>query len=694
VYWGRAPQKERSLIRLVLSDDWVIASRIGRLFTILINGRRAVVQFGAPVSLRTLIGDASNPAVAARRVSRQLRAQLERQRTARIGPDLSHRRTILAEVLRARAVRAAVAQMVDDKAGTTRRDGLLAARKIGKEIAATYSHAFVAFMYRALTWMWNRLYDGVEIGNLDTLRQVADGNELIYVPCHRSSIDDMLLPYAVYQHGYAIPHIAAGINLNLPVVGRYMRKGGAFFIRRSIRGNALYSAVMTKYLGAIMARGHSLEYFIEGTRSRTGRLLAPSTGMLSMTILSFLREPKRPVVFVPVYFGYERIFEGETYVGELSGKPKEKETFFGLVRSIWQFLRERYGRVHVNFGEPIHLNERLDRYSPDWRARPLLNKERPRWVAALSTELADDIMRSINSAAAVTPVNLLALALLATPRQATLENGLVRQIETLLALQRALPYHERVTVTRKTPAEIIEYGIALKIVSREQQRAGSFIRMSAENTVLATYYRNNVLHLVALPSLLACCFIGNAGMRTEDAQRLTLRIYPYVASELFLRWNEQEIGAVVQQALTALASIGLLQYDAARDVWCRPPPTSAQATQLSLLAQCTLQIVERYYLAIALLVRAGTGQMNQKTLAEQCQLMAQRMTLLYGFNSPEFFDRALFANFIDLLRQRKVLHADDQGHLLFDEVLVRVADDAELVLSEQIRHSILQVVHD
>src|SRR5258706_7000298 len=107
----------------------------------------------------------------------------------------------------------------------------------------------------------------------------------------------------------------AGINLTLPVVGRYMRKGGAFFIRRSFRGNALYSAVMTKYLGAIMARGHSLEYFIEGTRSRTGRLLAPSSGMLSMTVLSFLREPQRPVVFVPVYFGDERIFEGETYLG-------------------------------------------------------------------------------------------------------------------------------------------------------------------------------------------------------------------------------------------------------------------------------------------------------------------------------------------------------------------------------------------
>ena len=108
-----------------------------------------------------------------------------------------------------------------------------------------------------------------------------------------------------------MPHIAAGINLNMPVVGRFLRKGGAFFIRRSFRGNALYTVVFMNYLAAIMARGHSIEYFIEGGRSRTGRLLQPKTGMLSMTVRSFLRDPQRPVVFLPVYFGYERIVEGQ-----------------------------------------------------------------------------------------------------------------------------------------------------------------------------------------------------------------------------------------------------------------------------------------------------------------------------------------------------------------------------------------------
>lgn len=693
VYWGRSPQKERSLIRLVLSDDWLVASRLRRLFRVLINGRRVMVQFGAPVSLRSLLGEPADSALRARRVTRQLGAQLARMRTARIGPDLSHRHTILAEVLRTRAVRAAVAQKVRDESRTTRREALLEARAYGEEIAANYSHAFVSFASGLLSRLWNRFYDGIEVGHIETLAQVADGNEIVYVPCHRSTTDDLLLGYAIYQKGYAVPHIAAGVNLNLPLVGRLLRKGGAFFIRRSFRGNAVYAAVVHQYLGAIMARGHSLEYFIEGGRSRTGRMLEPKTGMLSMTVMSYLRTPRRPVVFVPVYFGYERIFEGPSYIGELSGRPKQKETLWGFITSVRQFFRERFGRVHVNFGEPVHLSPRLDRAAPDWRLAPPGDNERPRWVAKLVQELADDIQRNINAAAAVTPVNLLALALLATPRQAMLVADLERHIGMLLQLLRALPYHPRVTITGKTPAEIVAYGESLKIITLEQHRSGRFARMSSDSAVLATYYRNNVLHLVSLPSMIACCFIANPQMATADIERLASRIYPYVAAELCLRWQEDEVADVVRQTLAAMAQLGLLTHDEQRDLWQRPEPTSAAATQLSQLSQSTLMTIERYYLAIALLVRAGSNSIDRRALEERCHLMAQRMSLLHGLHSPEFFDRALFAGFIDLLRTRGVIQADEQGRLQFDEVLLRVARDAELVLSEQLRHSILQVTH-
>jgi glycerol-3-phosphate O-acyltransferase len=588
-------------------------------------------------------------------------------------------------------VRAVVAQEMREKK-IPRRAALLKAKQFAEEIAANYSHAFIRFMEAALSRLWNRLYDGVVFGHVDTLEQTAEGNEIIYVPCHRSHMDYLLLSYVIYVHGYAIPHIAAGINLNLPIVGRFLRKGGAFFIRRSFRGNGLYTVVFMKYLAAIMARGHSIEYFIEGGRSRTGRLLRPKTGMLSMTVRSFLRDPGRPVVFVPVYFGYERIVEGSTYIGELSGKPKEKETILGLLRSARK-LREKFGQVHVNLGEPIRLDALLERYDADWRTRVVEDDTRVPWVGSAVDDLASTIMRHINAAAAVTPINLLAITLLATPRLALPKTDLLRQMDLYRELLRSFSYSDRVTVTSMSAAEMLAYGQSMKVVSVQPHALGDIVRMSDESAVLATYYRNNVLHLFAMPSLVACAFVSNAMVRTEDIQRLVWRIYPYIAAELFLRWNEDELAEVVMQVLICLERQGLIESDFERSQWRRPPSNSEQAIQLSLVAQATIQTIERYYLAIAILLKAGSGAITQNALEERCQLMAQRMAMLYGLNSPEFFDRAMFENFIDLLRSRGVVRLSTGSKLEFDEVLMRVAADAQYVLSEQIRHSILQVTH-
>jgi glycerol-3-phosphate O-acyltransferase len=242
-------------------------------------------------------------------------------------------------------------------------------------------------------------------------------------------------------------------------------------------------------------------------------------------------------------------------------------------------------------------------------------------------------------------------------------------------------------------AAVIGYGESMKVLQRQPHRLGDLARMSEEGAVLMTYYRNNVLHLFALPSLIACAFISNAVVPTEDIQRLAWRIYPYISAELFLKWSEQELPAAVEDTLQALARQGILEAVEGGRAWRRPAPTSPRAVQLSLLSQATIQTIERYYLAIALLLQAGSGALTAKGLAERCQLMAQRIGMLYGFNSPEFADRTMFDNFIALLLEREVLATGEGGVLRFDDVLERVAVDAEFVLSEQIRHSILQVTH-
>jgi len=690
VFWGRAAQKEASWWRLPFTENWVWAGRVRKFLTVVVNGRNTLVHFGEPASLREAIKSAPEGGVGARRVVRGLRATLRAQRASTIGPDLSHRRTIVARVLATRAVRSAVRVEMRVR-GTPRRAALLAAKKCADEIAANYSQAFVTFMSIALGRLWNRLYDGVVFQHAEKLREVGDGAELIYVPCHRSHMDYLLLSYVIYQKGFAIPHVAAGVNLNMPVVGRFLRKGGAFFMRRTFKGDALYAAVFKQYLGIMMARGHALEYFIEGGRSRTGRLLPPRTGMLSMTVQSYLRDPRRPVVFVPVYFGYERIVEGGTYVAELSGRPKRKESMLGMLKTV-PALRRRFGKVHVNLGEPIHLDRVLAERNPRWREDSAgVADPRFDWVGKTIDDLARRIATGINAAAAVTPINLVATAMLATPRQALPWADLVAQLELYKALLRDAPYGPLVTVSEENGAAMIRYAETMGMVERRTHPLGDIVLMNPASAVLATYYRNNTLHLFAMPSLLACCFLSNASMRAVDIHRLVWRVYPYVSAELQLGWCEADVAGYTVLLLEAFLRHGLLSAGEDRTEWRRPPPTSVEAMRLSILAAATIQTLERYYLAIALLLQAGSGAIGQQALEERCHLMAQRMALLYDLNSPEFFDKSLFRKFVELLRRRGVVQAAADGKLTFGDALLAVAADAQLVLSEQIRHSILQV---
>ena len=691
VFWGRTPEKEDSWFKVWLSETWTIAGRFRRFMSVVVNGRNLIVQFGAPISVRSSLGDLTDSARGVRRIARLLRNELRNQRAATIGPDLSHRRTIVTQVLRASAVRQAMAAEMKAKK-LSRRDAILQGKRYTDEIAANYSAAVVNLLARFLRRVWNRLYDGVDVHHIEQLQSLTDRNEIIYVPCHRSHMDYLLLSYSIYMRGFVVPHIAAGINLNMPVIGSILRRGGAFFLRRSFAGNTLYTMVFMKYLGLMMARGHSIEYFIEGGRSRTGRLLQPKTGMLSMTMRSYLRDPRRPVVFVPVYFGYERLVEGKTYVHELSGKPKEKESLLGILKTI-PALRNKYGKVQVNFGEPIKLDEILTAHAPQWRESKYEIDDRPPWLNRAVDELATRIQTHINAAACVTPVNLLALVLLATPKQSMIESDLARQLELYASLLRQAPYSSHVVVTDMDGSSIIKYGERMGLLMRHAHAMGDIIGMTEENAVLMTYFRNNALHLIVMPSVIACCFLNNRSMRTEDIQRLAWRVYPYMRDELFLRWNEDELPQVVRDVLEQLANLGLVESVENGAEWRRPPTGSIEAVQLSIIGQTTVQIIERYYLAISLLLKAGSGRVTQEALENQCQLMAQRMSLLYELNSPEFFDKALFKNFIDLLRARNVLGVNAESRLTFTEMLLAVSADAQLVLHEQIRNSILQVTH-
>ena len=274
------------------------------------------------------------------------------------------------------------------------------------------------------------------------------------------------------------------------------------------------------------------------------------------------------------------------------------------------------------------------------------------------------------------------------------EVDLDRQLELYASMLRQAPYSPRVWVTGADGASMLRYAESMRVIQRRPHELGDLIQMTEDSSVLTSYFRNNALHLLLMPSLIACAFLNNSTVLRSDLLRLARRVYPYVAEEYFLRWSDDELEGVVGELLEDLGNHGLLSATEDRSVWQRPQAESSEAVQLSLLARATVPIIERYYLAISLLLKAGSGRLSQEALERQCQLTAERMSLLYELHSPEFFDRALFGNFLDLLRSRGVLQTGADGRLSYElPVLEAIALDAQLVLHEQIRNSILQVVH-
>jgi glycerol-3-phosphate O-acyltransferase len=687
IYWGRSPQKEHSWLRLLFTENWDVAGRTRKLLTTVFQGRNTLLRYSEPLTLSSIVQNGLETEIAFRKVSRILRVHFRQRRVATVGPDLSHQRTLLNHVLADPNVRAAINADAGNNAAKLEQS-TQKARKYAREIAAHISYPTVRVLERFLGWVWNRIYDGIELQHVDRLHEVARDSEVVYVPCHRSHIDYLLLNYIVYHQGLSLPHVAAGINLNMPFIGPVLRRCGAFFLRRTFKGNRLYAAVFNAYLRQILVRGHAIEYFVEGGRSRTGRLLEPKAGMLAMTVSSYVQEPRLPLVFVPVYFGYEKLIEGDSFISELGGAAKKKETLSGLIRSV-KSLRENFGKVYVNIGKPIPLDPMLDARRPDWRVSVANDDERPTWISDIIDELGEDIMRGINAAAAVTPISLLASVLLETPKQTMGELELQRQLQLSMSLLKRFRYSESVTIPDWSPEDIIDHGEKLKVISRTAHPLGDVVSMAEREAVLLTYFRNNVQHLFAIPASIACCFIQGRRIEHSELLRLVRLIYPFMQTELRLQWDYEDIDDVTAAAIDALIEENILIRDGKFLV--RPPAGSGPAFQLMMLGQSMVSMLQRFYLVIALLVRNGSGTLTRAKLEGLCQKSAQRMAMIYGLHSPDFFDKALFRDFINILRQRDVLRRNASGFLEFDDDINRIGEDARLVLGEEIRHSILSL---
>ncbi|WP_201579310.1 glycerol-3-phosphate 1-O-acyltransferase PlsB [Psychrobacter sp. Pi2-52] len=747
ILWGRAPEKEDSLFKLLTADNWQDPSITKQLFNIGVMGRDTFVQFHPPQDLRTVIndnlkGDVEGPATfdsvatdalkanltatdsldtestatnsdgaadaeqtpsyalvasadsnreLVRMLQQQLSIYLDKQRASMLGPDLSDRRNLVDKLVYSPAIKHAIEMEAAEK-GTSVREARSQARGYANEMVNDYSHSIIRGFYKFLTWLWTQLYDGVEVHHFERVRDLATDYELIYVPCHRSHVDYLLLSYVIYKRGLSIPYVAAGDNLDVPVLGPLLRGAVAFYIRRSFRGNALYTAVLREYMHTLITRNTPIEYFIEGGRSRSGRLLPPKMGMLAMTVHSQLRQTNKPVVFIPTYIGYERIMEGGTYVGELKGKPKESESLIGLLK-VGRKIERIFGNVHLSFGTPLHLSDFMTKFDvpanslPSDRTDSLLDEK----TSAMVDNIGVKVMQHINKAAVVTPVSLLSLVLLSAPKAALDENICREQIALYQGLAQQLVYSDDTVITDMTPQQIIDYGIKLKLIERTPHILGDIIQVAGKQAALLSYFRNNILHVFILLSFLSALVARNGRIKRSRLDSIAEQLYPFLQSELFLYYPAHGLADTLNKKVDNLLSHGLI-VDLGDDTLSVPESNSKHYQQLQVLATPVGQSLERYFMTLALLAQQGSGNLTENEVVDLCHLLGQRLSVLYADDIPDFFDRALFTSFISALTRLDYLQKDDEtGILTFDHRINDIAHHAKYVLTPDMMQILQQV---
>lgn len=667
VIWGRSPTKEDNNANVgTLLADQESPSWFRKLFIVLFSGRDALIRYSEALSLRDISDNHGNDKAAAHKLLRVARFHFHRQTIAAKGPRLMHREQMFNALL----ANPSIKRLISDEAKSKKisEDKVKKqARAIMNEVAGDYSVSWVRLGERILHWLWKRLYSDIKVNNAKVLRKLAqDGHEVIYVPCHRSHMDYLLLSYVILQEGLVMPRIAAGINLNFWPAGPIFRKSGAFFIRRSFGGNRLYSTIFREYLGLLFERGYAVKYYTEGGRSRTGKVLSPKTGMLAMTIQSLLRGIDRPLTLVPVYLGYEHVMEVGTYHKELSGSAKQGESIFGVLKAI-KSLRN-YGNGYVNFGEPMNVNEFLNQQVPDWKdAIDPIDPQKPSWLTPTVNVLANKVMVNINKSAALNGVALIALILHSTKNKALSKIELENQLDFFLTMQKQAPFSKQLTIPCETGQELLEHVISLNKITVTEDDFGSLISLTNTASVEMRYYRNNILHTFILPALVCRLLDRHNKISQDDLISKVQALMILLKDDLFLYQTAEEVSQQTLQVLATLKSVEIAKQSKA-NFWSLADniiENTALLSKVHTMAECVDESLQRLTIITSLTCRLAP--LSKRDLETKVVDIAKRLSVLNNINAPEFIDKRAQATLINGMREQNYISLNDDGLLIATE---------------------------
>lgn len=420
--WNKHPDKPTNAVTLFLLGDRDKRGPLRKLFFFLLYyKRRAIAKCGTPLHVQDWL--ATQPAhtplpTLVKSLRAELLTQLRIERTAITGPGIKPRAWIIDQALQSDPVQRCIYELAQDRGKPVAQVQDLA-RRYADEIAADPHHSMVEIAARLMHWVLTTLYDGITVDedSLQHVRRAIGQGPVVLVPNHRSHMDYLLISTMLYSRNVAVPFIAGGINMNFWPMGPLFRHCGAYFLRRSFAGNPLYKAVFQAYLTELVRQGYCQEFFIEGTRSRTGKMAHPKLGMASMLVESWREGASKDITFVPVSLTYDQVMEVKSYTRELKGAGKATERARDILK-LGRFFKHRWGHVYLRFGEPISLGLTAAELWTDPNPAHITPQMKPQLVQ----HLVRSILYAINKQAVVTPAALVAMVLLSQDKACTLDD--------------------------------------------------------------------------------------------------------------------------------------------------------------------------------------------------------------------------------------------------------------------------------
>ena len=389
--------------------------RLRRLATLFRKPGTIFIEVSDPVNLKRFIEAPENRGRSNEYLSLKLRrdllSQINAHRRSITGPTIKMPEEIKQEILTGEGLRQFM-ETHTQRRNVTRWQAHREALDYIDEIAASYSPSFISIMHRIMKRFLNTLFESVTFNadRLAEIKRISRQGPIVFMPAHKSHLDSLLLSFTLYDNRMPCPHFFAGKNLAFWPMAPLLRRVGAFFVRRSFKGAVFYAKVFSAYIFQVLKEGFNIAVYIEGTRSRSGKLLQPQLGMLSILLHAFFEGANRDMIFVPVFIAYDRIPDEGSYLHEISGGKKEPENFRQMLKAK-NILRNRYGRVHLNFGPPLAMSEVL---AEQGLSGAVLSSKQQN---SLCREIGGQVMHAINRQTMVTPQSLVAGALLAGGRE-------------------------------------------------------------------------------------------------------------------------------------------------------------------------------------------------------------------------------------------------------------------------------------